>query len=56
VAKGSFQTMGKILNTNHALVYRRIRAFGESLPEPAVPGDIQKMQLFTASITGSSYY
>jgi hypothetical protein len=36
--------MGKILNTNHALVYRWIRAFGESLPEPVVSGGIQLMQ------------
>jgi transposase len=44
MAKGSFRMMGKILNTNHALVYRWIRAFGESLPEPAVSGSIQQMQ------------
>jgi transposase len=44
MAKGSFRMMGKILNTNHALIYRWIRAFGESLPEPAVSGSIQHMQ------------
>ncbi|MDR2819138.1 MAG: hypothetical protein LBB60_01200 [Desulfovibrio sp.] len=38
MAKCSFRMMGKIINTNHALVYRWIRAFGESLPEPAVSG------------------
>ena len=43
MAKGSFRMMGKILNTNHTLVYRWIRAFGESLPEPDVSGQIAHM-------------
>jgi transposase len=44
MAKGSFRMMGRILNTNHVLLYRWIRAFGESLPEPAVSGGIKQMQ------------
>ena len=44
MAKGSFRMMGKILNTNHTLVYRWIRTFGESLPEPDVSGQITHME------------
>jgi hypothetical protein len=36
--------MGKILKTDHTLVYRWIRAFGESLPEPVVSGKITQME------------
>jgi transposase-like protein len=44
MAKGSFRTMGKILNANHALVYRWVGAFGERLPEPDVSGLITHME------------
>jgi transposase len=44
MAKGSFRMMGRILGIDHTLVYRWIRAFGESLPEPEVPGDIRHME------------
>jgi transposase len=44
VAKGSFRMLGRILNVDHTMVYRWIRKFGESLPEPAVPGDITEME------------
>ena len=44
MAKGSFRMMGRILGVDHTLVYRWIRAFGESLPEPEVPGDIQEIE------------
>jgi hypothetical protein len=44
MAKGSFRMMGRILGIDHALVYRWIRSFGESLPEPEVPGDITQME------------
>jgi transposase len=44
LAKGSFRMMGKILHTDHTLVYRWIRAFGESLPEPDVSGEIRQME------------
>jgi transposase len=44
MAKGSFRMMGRILGVDHTLVYRWIRAFGESLPEPKVPGDIRQME------------
>ena len=44
MAKGSFRMMGRILGIDHTLVYRWIRAFGESLPEPEVPGDIREME------------
>ena len=44
MAKGSFRMLGRLLQTNHTLVYRWIREFGESLPEPKVPGDITQME------------
>jgi transposase-like protein len=44
MAKGSFRMMGRILGINYALVYRWIRSFGESLPEPEIPGDIVEME------------
>jgi transposase len=44
MAKGSFRMMGKLLGRDHALIYRWVRAFGESLPEPAVPGGIEEME------------
>ena len=44
MAKGSFRMMGRILGVDHTLVYRWIRAFGESLPEPKVSGDIRQME------------
>jgi len=44
MAKGSFRMMGRILGVDHALAYRWVRAFGESLPEPEVPGDIQQIE------------
>ena len=36
--------MGRILGVDYTLVYRWIRAFGETLPEPEVPGDIKQME------------
>ena len=44
MAKGSFRMMGRILGIDHTLVYRWIRSFGESIPEPEVPGDITQME------------
>jgi transposase len=44
MTKGSFRMMGKILKTDHSLVYRWVRAFGESLPEPVVSGEITQME------------
>jgi transposase len=44
MAKGSYRMMGRLLGVDHTLVYRWIRAFGESLPEPEVPGDIKEME------------
>lgn len=44
MAKGSFRMIGRILGVDPALVYRWIKAYGESLPEPEVPGDIQHME------------
>jgi hypothetical protein len=43
MAKGSYRMLGRILDTDHTLVYRWIRAYGESLPEPGVPGGITQM-------------
>ena len=44
MAKGSFRMIGHILGIDHALVYRWIKAFGESLPEPEISGDIRQME------------
>ena len=44
MAKGSFRMMGRILGIDHTLVYRWIRAFGEGLPQPEVPGNITQME------------
>jgi len=44
MAKGSYRMMGRILRIDHTLVYRWIREFGESLPEPEVPGDIRQIE------------
>ena len=44
MAKGSYRMMGRILRIDHTLVYRWIRAFGESLAEPDVPGEITEME------------
>ena len=44
MAKGSYRMMGRILGIDHTLVYRWIRAFGENLPEPEIPGEIQQME------------
>ena len=43
-AKGSFRMIGRILGVDHTLVYRWVREFGESLPEPEVKGDIQQIE------------
>ena len=44
MAKGSFRMLGRLLNTDHTLVYRWIRQYGEALPEPVVPGEITEME------------
>jgi transposase len=44
MAKGSFRMMGRILGIDYTLVYRWVRSFGESLPEPEVPGEITQME------------
>ena len=44
MAKGSYRMLGRILNIDHALVYRWIRSFGESLPAPKVSGEISQME------------
>jgi len=44
MGKGSFRMLGRILKIDHTLVYRWIRAFGESLPEPEVSGEITEME------------
>jgi len=44
MAKGSFRMMGRILGIDHTLVYRWVREFGESLPEPEVPGNIRQIE------------
>ena len=44
MAKGSFRMMGRMFKKNHSLIYRWIRSFGESLPEPKVSGEIKEME------------
>jgi transposase len=44
LGKGSFRMLGRILGIDHTLVYRWIRSFGESLPEPKVSGEIMQME------------
>jgi transposase len=44
MAKGSYRMLGRILKTDRTLVYRWIRAFGESLPEPEVSGEITQIE------------
>lgn len=36
--------LGRILGIDHTLVYRWIRSFGESLPEPEVTGEITQIE------------
>ena len=44
MGKGSYRMLRRIFGIGHALVYRWIRAFGEGLPEPEVPGGIAEME------------
>ena len=44
MGKGSFRMIGKILNIDYTLVYRWIKEYGEALPEPEVPGNIEQME------------
>jgi len=44
MGKGSYRMLGRLLKIDHTQVYRWIRAYGESLPEPEVPGDIMEME------------
>ena len=44
MAKGSFRMMGRILGVDHSLVYRWVREYGESLPEPEVSGEIKEIE------------
>jgi transposase len=44
MAKGSFRMMGHMFGRSHSLIYRWVRAFGEALPEPEVPGGVKEME------------
>ena len=44
MAKGSFRMLGKMFGIDHAHLYRMIRRFGESLPEPEVSEEIREME------------
>ncbi|MCL1908049.1 MAG: hypothetical protein FWG12_01625 [Holophagaceae bacterium] len=44
MAKGSYRMLGRLFDRNHSLIYRWVRAFGEALPEPGVPGGIEEME------------
>ena len=41
MAKGSFRALGLMFERSHTLIYRWVREFGGSLPEPDVSGNIQ---------------
>jgi hypothetical protein len=43
MGKGSFRMPGKLFGIDHAYLYRRIRKFGESLPDPEVAEGIREM-------------
>src|SRR5215475_3821722 len=43
MAKGSFRMMGRLFGRSHSLIYRWVKAFGESLPEPEISGEIKEM-------------
>jgi len=45
IGRMSFRRIGKILNVDHTLVYRRIRDLAEQLPEPSVDADITEVEL-----------
>ena len=44
MAKGSFRMIGKLLKTDHTLVYKWIKTYGESIEEPEVSGTIEEME------------
>ena len=44
MAKGLFRMLGKLFGMDHAFLYREIRKFGGSLPEPKVAEGIREMQ------------
>ena len=44
MARGPFRMMGRILGIDHALVYRWVRAFGDALPKPGLPGNMRPME------------
>ncbi|MDR1936766.1 MAG: hypothetical protein LBS49_14540 [Candidatus Accumulibacter sp.] len=43
MVKGSFRRLGRLFGIDPAHLYRMIRRFGESLPEPEVSGGIREM-------------
>jgi transposase len=44
MAKGSFRMLGRMFGRSHTLIYRWVREFGESLPEPEVPGGVEEIE------------
>ena len=44
MAKSSFRMMGRMFKKNHSLIYRWVRAFGSTLPEPKISGKIKEME------------
>jgi len=43
MAKGYFRMLGRMFARSRLLIYRWVREFGESLPEPGVPGGVVEM-------------
>jgi len=43
MSKASYRTLGKLLQTDHALVYRWIQEFNENLSKTQVSGEVKQM-------------
>jgi transposase len=43
-SKGSYRTIGKLLQIKHTLVHRWIHEFSKNLPEPQISDNIQKLE------------
>jgi len=44
MGKDSFRMIGKRLQIKHTLIYRWIREFGQSLPQPQIADEIKQIE------------
>lgn len=44
MAKGSYRMFGRIIGVEHSLIFKWIRAYGDSLPEPEESSGITQME------------